>query len=115
MLFRSGYPFVAEEPGQLPHVELYDDVADPNNLCDLAADPTFADIRRDLDDRLWRFLFDTDDFIIHDSVWTDWQQETRRQMEAWCARVGQPAPRAVGPAIDPCDRATKRGEVSAEG
>ncbi len=98
----------------VPHVELYDAEADPANLHDLAGDPAHAATLRALDDRLWQFLYDANDFILHDPVRTPWQAGTRAALEAWCARAGRRAPFAEGPLANPLDLATSQGRTHAQ-
>lgn len=65
----------------LPRVELYDLREDPNELHNLADAPGYAAIRRELDTRLWDFLIEHDDFIVHEPVRTEWQQRTRAELD----------------------------------
>ena len=95
-----------------PAVELYDLARDPDELRNLAADPAHAAVRDELDSRLWSFLLDQDDFIVHDPVRTPWQLATRRDLEAYGARVGRAVPAAEGPLADPCDAASAAGTTA---
>jgi arylsulfatase A-like enzyme len=65
----------------LPHVELYDLREDPNEFHNLADESARADARRDLDARLWDFLIEHDDFIVHEPVRSEWQEKTRAELE----------------------------------
>jgi len=80
-----------------PHVELYDLRRDPNEFNNLAAEPAFRSILEELNGRLWDFLLDVDDFIVHDPVRTPWQRRTREELETHCRSVGRPCPPATGP------------------
>ncbi|MGF1449836.1 MAG: sulfatase [Opitutales bacterium] len=82
-----------------PHLELYDLKADPNEQNSLAGDPQHAAQLSRLDDRLWSFLYDQNDFILHDPVRDAFQSETRAQLQRWCADTDRPLPSPkVGPA-----------------
>ncbi len=63
-----------------PFVELYDLEKDPNEFTNVAADPAYADVRSDLDSRLWEFLIAHDDFTLHEPPRTAWQQQTHRRL-----------------------------------
>jgi hypothetical protein len=78
-------------------VELYDLVADPDELHDLAADPAHAAVRERLDAVLWDFLLDGEDFIVRTPLRDDWGVATRGDLEAHCRRRGRRAPTATGP------------------
>lgn len=67
--------------GVRPHVELYDLSKDPNEFTNLADVSAYADVCRKLDAKLWDFLIDHHDFLVHEPVRSTWQQETRRQLE----------------------------------
>lgn len=101
-----------EPDGIRPAIELYDIQADPDCLIDRADDPACADLRRDLDDRLWSFLLDQDDPIVHDPVRSPWQRATRADLEAFCRRRGRRPPRAEGPLGNAIDAASARGAVA---
>ncbi|MBZ0301905.1 MAG: DUF4976 domain-containing protein, partial [Anaerolineae bacterium] len=63
------YPLMIEQLiGHRPHVELYDLVADPKEMHNLAGEPEVADIERDLKQRLYRWMQDTDDPILQGPV-----------------------------------------------
>jgi arylsulfatase A-like enzyme len=74
------------------HLELYDLVEDPNEFTNLADDPACAEIRDELDARLWDFLLDHNDFVVNEPVRSEWEAERRAQLEAHCARTGRPCP-----------------------
>lgn len=104
-------------PDQLPNLrfpdlELYHLPTDPHEFQNLAADPDHAATRDGLDRKLWDFLLDNDDFIVHEPVRTPWQQSTRHALEAHCRRTGRTLPRACGPLADPIDGASNRGAVT---
>lgn len=69
--------------GAPPHVELYDLRDDPNEFTNLADDPAHALVREELDGRLCRFLWEHDDFVMHEPVRTAWQRETAEQVGKW--------------------------------
>jgi arylsulfatase A-like enzyme len=72
----------AEYPGgECPHVELYDLREDPNEFHNVAESDDYGDVRRELDARLWDFLLEHDDFVVHEPVRSDWQRRTRRDLE----------------------------------
>ena len=94
-----------------PLLELYETQSDPAEQHDLASDPTFAAITSELDARLWNFLLDNDDFIVHDPIRSPWQAATRRALEEHCQKTGRPCPRAVGPAVSAIDEAVSQGRI----
>lgn len=51
-----------------PEVELYDLLADPGEMRNLADDPAFATIRRELEGRLLRWMHETDDPLLDGPV-----------------------------------------------
>ncbi|MFW5846401.1 MAG: sulfatase-like hydrolase/transferase [Planctomycetota bacterium] len=53
--------------------------------------------------RLWDFLIEQDDFLVHQSVRCDWERRTRDDLEAHCRRHGLPIPMADGPLHNPVD------------
>lgn len=81
---------------QRPLLELYDTSNDAAEQHDLAQTPAFAEVLSDLDARLWNFLLDHDDFILHEPVRSPWQAATRRALEGHCRKVGRLCPRAAG-------------------
>ncbi len=95
----------------LPHLELYDVTQDPWQLHNLAGSAEYATILRDLDDRLWEFLVETGDFIVHEPVRTSWQRTTREAFADYCRRRNIHWPRREGPLVNTIDRATKHGCV----
>ncbi len=80
-----------------PRLELYDLAADPREFRNVAGDPARAAVLAELDGRLWDFLLDHDDFVIHEPVDTDWQAATRADLEAHCRAAGRAAPVLDGP------------------
>ena len=87
----------------------FDRVADPDQI---HHDPhALAEVRSELDGRLWDHLLDVDDCIVHDPIRTPWQVATRAGLVAHCQRRGRAAPRAEGPLGNPIDAASARGEV----
>lgn len=52
------------DPDRFPFVELYDLANDPLESCNLAHDPSHAELRDRLDARLLRFLNDEHDFVL---------------------------------------------------
>ncbi len=84
----------AAEP---PHLELYDLSEDPNEFRNLAEEPARGDVLRRLDARLWDFLLEQDDFIVHETVRTPWQCQTRDALQAHCRSQGRPCPAGAGP------------------
>jgi len=119
----AGYPDVFAKPdpetvtpsAQWPLVELYDRTQDPDELHNVADDPRYAAERDRLDDRLWRFLFERDDFVIHAMTKTPWQRANRDDLEAWCTSVGITPPHPEGALGNPIDAATQAGHVAALG
>ena len=75
-----------------PRLELYDVREDPYEFRNLIDEPALADVRSDLDGRLWDFLLDHNDFVVNEPVNSDWEAETRRELEAHCAAVGRTPP-----------------------
>jgi N-sulfoglucosamine sulfohydrolase len=53
---------------RIPFEQLYDLAFDPTEAANLATDPDYADIRRELADRLERWMHDTDDPLLHGPV-----------------------------------------------
>lgn len=94
-----------------PLVELYDLEADPHEMCNLSEDPVHRAVRDELNAKMWDFLLDTDDFIVHDPVRTAWQLATRREMGAHCSATGRLAPVAKGPLANAIDAASEAGTV----
>jgi arylsulfatase A-like enzyme len=45
--------------------ELYDLEADPYELTNLAPDPAYADVLREMAERMWRRIHETDDFNMY--------------------------------------------------
>ncbi len=95
---------------QWPAVELYDLREDPNELQNLADDPQHEEIFQDLDRRLWNFLLDQDDFLVHAPVRTPWHRATRNALEAHCRRTGRTVPVGEGALHNEIDAATARGQ-----
>jgi uncharacterized sulfatase len=75
-----------------PRVELYDLQKDPNEFTNRAADADYQGILAELDGQLWDFLLDHNDFVVNEPPRNDWQQETRRELEEHCQRVGRACP-----------------------
>jgi N-sulfoglucosamine sulfohydrolase len=48
----------------IPFAQLYDVALDPNEAANLIDDPAYADVRRDLEGRLDRWMRDTSDPIL---------------------------------------------------
>lgn len=83
----------AENPAE--RLELFDAEADPDNLHNLAGDPRHEETLRELDGLLWDFLLDHDDFVLHETIQSPWQEATRADLEAHGRRTGRPLPSAV--------------------
>jgi len=97
---------------EFPLLELYDLEKDPHELHNVAKDSRYATELASLNDRLWRFLFDQDDFIIHDMINTPWQRATRADLESWCQQTGTKPPHPEGTLGNPIDAATRLGTVA---
>lgn len=52
----------------LPSEQLYDLIFDPNEACNLAADPAYTTVRQEMANRLARWMFDTDDPLLRGPV-----------------------------------------------
>ena len=50
---------------EAPRDELYDLRADPHEMHNLAADPAYADVVREMCRRMWRFAYHEDDTAIN--------------------------------------------------
>lgn len=94
---------------QWPAVELYDLHQDPDELRNLADDPRYEEVFEDLNRRLWDFLLEKDDFLVHAPVRSAWHRATRDALEAHCRRTGRVAPVGEGPLHNEIDAATARG------
>jgi len=110
--FEKPDPETAVPTAQWPLVELYDREHDPEELANVAEDPRYAEERARLDDQLWRFLFDHDDFVIHGMIRTPWQQAIRKDLEAWCQSAGINPPHPEGEFGNAIDAATKVGKLA---
>jgi arylsulfatase A-like enzyme len=53
---------------RIPFEQLYDVVLDPNEAANLIDDPDYAEVRRDLTERLERWMRETDDPLLHGPV-----------------------------------------------
>ena len=53
---------------RIPFEQLYDLAFDPNEAANLIDDPDYADVRRDLTERLERWMHETDDPLLHGPV-----------------------------------------------
>ncbi len=93
-----------------PLTELYDLEADPWELHNLAETPEAAVVRADLDRRLWTFLFEQDDPVLHAGVRTPWAAAMRRDQEAFCRESGREPFLVSGPAGNRIDAAAWVGE-----
>ncbi len=62
-------------------VELYDLRNDPNEFQNLAGDPDYSGIQKQLDDALWQFLVEHDDFIIHGPARSEHQRQMQGELE----------------------------------
>lgn len=127
-LLHRGYPApdrVKPSPDEPPSpenpvVELYDLARDPDEQDNLLTrqshdnpatdEPRLDAIFRDLDARLWDFLLDHDDFIVHQPARSPWQAGNHESFRAHCRRRGRPEPRSHGPAHNPIDAANAKGE-----
>lgn len=95
---------------EAPHVELFDCEADPDNLRDLSARPEHRAMRDALDDQLWRFLVEQNDFILYEPVRDAWQAATRADFVNWSARNGHTPYPWPGPSpADAAPAAVRRG------
>ncbi|MFW5829604.1 MAG: hypothetical protein ACOCXA_05020 [Planctomycetota bacterium] len=104
----ESYEGTTPEPQNF-HLECYDLRSDPNEMHSLADDPAHAATVAALDARLWDFIIDNDGSIIHDSIRSPWQAETRRQLETHCRSRGITAPLCDGPLHNAIDAASARG------
>ena len=64
-------------------VELYDLNRDPNEFQNLAGDPQYKAIQKELDDALWQFLVEHDDFIIHGPTRNEHERKTQEEFEQY--------------------------------
>ena len=64
-------------------VELYDLNDDPNEFSNLAGDPEYVAIQKQMDDALWQFLVEHDDFIIHGPARSKHQQAIQDELEQY--------------------------------
>ena len=94
-----------------PAVELYDLETDPDELHNLSYNKEFQDQCTLLNDQLWKFLIEHDDFIIHETVNSPWQHATRLELEAYCAANNLKCPHGEGPLINAIDAASAAGTV----
>lgn len=62
-------------------VELYDLKNDPNEFHNLVGDPAYSGIQKQLDDALWQFLVEHDDFIIHSPVQNEYQRRIQDELD----------------------------------
>ncbi len=69
---RLGHPILQSKGAQthLPPVELYDVQADPLETENRADDPALAEVRRDLEDRLWAWMESVEDPILQGAYTT---------------------------------------------
>ncbi len=77
------------------HLELFDLDKDPNEINSVVEDPGYREVLADLDTRLWDFLLDHNDFLVHETVNDEWQEATRRHLVAHCRRQDRPWPETV--------------------
>ena len=63
------------KPGKRPVVQLFDLVDDPHERNDLAALPEYANVVRDLSDRLWRWMEEVEDPILDGPLVTPYYRE----------------------------------------
>ena len=64
-------------------MELYDLNDDPNEFSNLAGDPEYVAIQKQMDDALWQFLVEHDDFIIHGPARSKHQQAIQDELEQY--------------------------------
>lgn len=67
----------------IPMVELFDLRNDPNEFNNVSDDPAYADVRDELLDRLWRWLEDVDDPLLHGPVRTPSYEQAHGDYVAW--------------------------------
>lgn len=109
-------PAADQRPDEIfPATELYDLKKDPNETRNLSVNSEYADVHRELDDRLWRFLAEQNDFLVHEPVRSEWQRATRLEFERFCERDGRRPPLAEGPFGNAVDHAAAAGQASGAG
>lgn len=96
-----------------PALELYDIERDPLQMDNLAGRPEYADLTAELDGKLWAFLIDNNDFVIHEPLRTPWQRASHDAMAAYCIANGREVPVATGPLGNRIDELAARGAVTA--
>ncbi|MGF1485158.1 MAG: sulfatase [Opitutales bacterium] len=87
----------ATDPKNAPHLELYDLQKAPDEHQNLASDPQHHATLAELDARLWAFLYDEGDPLIHQPVRTQYDVETRASLEAFCKKTSRVLTQAIGP------------------
>lgn len=85
-------PIAVKANAEGQSVELYEIKSDPQQLNNRVDCPDLADVRRDLDGRLWDFMLEHNDFLLNEPIQTPWQEQTRQAFKAHCAARGLTAP-----------------------
>lgn len=67
-------------------VELYDLTSDPLEFRNVAEQPEYAAVRRDLSERLWRWLESVDDYILRGPPETPYYRQAFADYRAWKAQ-----------------------------
>lgn len=113
-LYEFNHPDVpdAKKPcREFPSVELYDLENDPDELVNLSFHEQHADKCKTMDAALWNFLLDNNDFLVRDTVNSEWQLATRQDLEAHCLSHNRPCPHGEGTFINKIDAAAAQGQV----
>lgn len=63
--------------------ELYDLEKDPDELVNLAGDPAYADVCRDLEDRLFSWMESTEDPLMRGPLWSTAYEKAHQRMDQW--------------------------------
>ncbi len=78
--------------------ELYDLRSDPHEMMNLQADPAYADIKRDLVQRMWRFAYQEQDTLGSSGLYIMISTAAYGPMEGLRSMEGENPPPARGPA-----------------